>query len=141
MTKEHFRIQLNRLALVWPKSFPDEKQKLLWVATNCLSDYEFTYLCDRFISSMKSAPVPDDFITEVRKIESAKFKRDTMEAAKRVFNWDAQKGLKDFLDRHYPGATCLQDAVDIQRMRLRNGEVTVDQLLNEDCFPDFAKRI
>lgn len=136
MLRDHFQREIERLKQVWPNSFQTPRVTSIWSGCCDLLDSQFSVICDRFINSLKAPPVPDDFIEAARKLEAEIFQRDVDGAAKRVFNWSGQKGLKAFLDKNYPGAETLWDAVTVQRLRLRNGEVTVEELLDHGVIDE-----
>lgn len=130
MMREHFQREVERLKLVWPQSFSTPRAHLIWCGCADLSDRDFTGVCDRFIGSMKSPPLPEDFISEARRLQKASFDKDLKGACDRIFNWGKQKGLKAYLEKKYPGAETLWDAVTIQRLKLKNGEITAEELLD-----------
>lgn len=130
MTTTHFKLEIHRLTLVWPKAFSDGRQKAIWAGLCDLNDNQFSQICDKFVRSLRASPLPDDFIQEARRVQKESFERNLKGACDRIFNWGAQKGLKAYLDKHYPGAETLWDAVTIQRLKLKNGEITAEELLD-----------
>lgn len=66
ITREQFTIQMERLHSTWSKrQFPDQRREMIWEQIR-QHDYELMIkIVDRFISSSKSAPMPEDFRNEV----------------------------------------------------------------------------
>lgn len=62
MRRDEFEPQVERLKATWPNSFPDEKVKVIWLATkdHCLKWFERQVTA--FIAGSAKAPLPAEFI-------------------------------------------------------------------------------
>lgn len=66
MTSETFTSQLKRLIDVFgPKAFPEERNKLIFLAIRAMPDFWMESVCNEFISNHRQSPLLKDFIEKI----------------------------------------------------------------------------
>jgi hypothetical protein len=115
MSPAEFDVQMNRVTQTFGegKVYNRERLALIWKAVNDLSAPSFSRIVDNFIASARYAPLPKDFQESAYAERRHSFNREVDGAAK-AMDREWPTGLKGFLEREYPGAKTLNDAVEIQ---------------------------
>lgn len=111
--------QLERLEKTFGKNhFSSERADMIYVAVRDM-DYEwFKRLCNKMISSLRQAPMPNDFIEAAQRERGRIFDQQTQQAADKWASGEFN-GLKKYLESI--GAVSLTDAMDMARQNIKNG--------------------
>ncbi len=114
-----FDAQMNRMKGAFkPADFTEERLKLIWRGVQDLDLEEFEAIVDNFISSSRHAPLPKDFQDASRAARGRTFRADiagALDALEEPF----QEGLKQYLEKSFPGCKTLKEAVEVRRLQIQ----------------------
>jgi hypothetical protein len=120
MTPPEFDVQMNRITATFGegKVYNRERLALIWKAVNDLTAHSFSRIVDNFIASSRYAPLPKDFQEAAYAERKNSFNRE-VDGAARALDVPWAGGLKAYLAREYPGAKTLNEAVAIEREKMK----------------------
>lgn len=119
MTQNDFNIQLGRIYSVFgEKQYGKERLSLIWQSCKELSDYAFIRIVDNFISSARFAPLPKDF-KDAAIAEKSKSFNDLVDGAVESVFYKSPDGIKNYLNKDYPGCSTIYDAVKLEMFKNR----------------------
>jgi hypothetical protein len=121
LTPEFFAQQMSRLKTRFgEKAFDPETQRLIGLEVNDVPSDVLMRCVDSFISSRPHTkpPLVTDFREARLNFKKNEFNRD-VDGAVNAMKVPWQNGLQKFLAENYPGCKTLNEAVEIERLRIR----------------------
>ena len=114
--------QFKRLKMRFgEKAFDEEFCRLAMKEVSIVSEQYFIIAVDRLIGSRTHTkpPMIDDFRQIRLNEERHKLTRQVEESIQSMNDPRLGQGLRDYLVKHYPGCSTVQEAVEIERLKLK----------------------